>query len=123
MTEKKQDKDEKTIQVDPGQDKDTSNKDKPMGAPKGGYKRKHQLTKNEVLEIIDTMENDRKKVSTLSNKYNCSVSSINKLFNLLRNSQWKPVNENDSLPKGYMMPRNLDETIDSVMYDKGFIRE
>ena len=104
--------------------KDTGKKENLPVKGKGGYKRKHQLNKDEVQEVLDMFESNRDlNGKDISKKYGCSVSQGNNLINTIRQNTWKPVKENDDLPKGYMIPKTLKEVVDSVMYDKGYIRK
>lgn len=114
-------KDEKVIQDDPGQGKNTSSGIQQTTTSGKPYKRKHQLTKKDVKEIIEWNKNSDISVKDVVNKYGCSLSSVNKLFRILRKG-YIPLSQEDQPPKGYVVPRNLDETINSVLYDMGFKR-
>lgn len=105
-------------------DKQKENKTKKTKTTTPGRgKRKHQLTKDEVLEILNIFETNRDLTpDDISKNYGCSVSQVNKVIYMIRNNEWKPKQENDSLPKGYMFPKTIKEVVESVMFDKGFVR-
>ena len=81
--------------------------------------RKHQLTKEEVKEIVEKYAD--KPQQTIANKHNCSISQVQKMFKLFNNTNWKPADGDDILPKGYMFPKSINQVVESVMYDMGYV--
>jgi hypothetical protein len=81
-------------------------------------KTKYPKVKKEMVEIIINDDYDR---DSVLKEFKISHSSCNKLFSIIRTTIWVPKSDTTPLPQGYFLPSNIEQCIESVMYDRGFV--
>jgi len=98
---------------DVGKDKKKSGK----GIPRKKY---NQPTKEMIEKILDQSKNQNINQDYLVKTYGVSPGMGNKIINYISNTQWKKLDDGDEkiLPKGYYIPKNVNQIIDSVLFDR-----
>ena len=99
----------------------TESKTKGKGKPKKKY---NKPTKQDIEKIIDDSQSININKDYIVKTFNYSPGMGNRIINYISNTQWKKMDENDEkiLPKGYYIPKNVYQIIDSVLFDKGMTK-
>ena len=79
-----------------------------------------RLSKIEVKKVVTSLMIKTLTGKQLESLHHLSSVSATKIKSVMSNTNWKKVCEDTPLPQGYVSPKNLQQTIMSVMYDKGF---
>jgi len=91
------------------------------GVPRKKY---NKPTKDMIQKILDESQSQNINQDYLVKTFGISPGMGNNIINYISNTQWKKLDEGDEkiLPKGYYIPKNVNQIIDSVLFDRGMMK-
>jgi hypothetical protein len=76
-----------------------------------------KISKGDMKKIIEYLSDNPMTSQGIANRFHRSLITSGVIKNVISNTPWKKVTPETPLPKGYFYPKNVKQTIYSVMYD------
>lgn len=78
------------------------------------------INKKIIANIIDNNLTD---TVTISKKFNISLATARKIRKSIGKGDWQPKTATSAPPTGHFLSKNVDECIQSVMFDRGMVKQ